>query len=227
MPDFQERGAHDYRKDACLTLEEFERIVVRCIVHYNSERVISDYPYTDEMIQAHLRPYACDIWNWKLQESGTNLIAASEKEIALTLFPRTDGKFTRYGLVVNRLRYHRDGYKDEYLKGGNCTVAYNPDDVSHIWLKTDNGFEEFSIIETMYTGKTLTEVAEKKQNQDVLIKSEAEGALQAKIQLMAFIENAVEHSTPPPNTSIKGIREKRQSEKRKKHRNIEEVIENG
>ncbi len=227
MPDFQERGAHDYRKDACLTLEEFERIVVRCIVHYNSERVISDYPYTDEMIQAHLRPYACDIWNWKLQESGTNLIAASETEIALTLLPRTDGKFTRYGLVVNRLRYHRDGYKDEYLKGGNCIVAYNPDDVSHIWLKTNNGFEEFSIIETMYTGKTLTEVAEKKQNQDVLIKSEAEGALQAKIQLMAFIENAVEQSTPPPNASIKGIREKRQSEKRKKHRNIEEVIENG
>ena len=24
MPDFQERGAHDYRKDACLTLQEFE-----------------------------------------------------------------------------------------------------------------------------------------------------------------------------------------------------------
>ena len=31
MPDFQERGAHDYRKDALLTLQEFERIVVRCI----------------------------------------------------------------------------------------------------------------------------------------------------------------------------------------------------
>ena len=33
MPDFQERGSHDYRKDACLTLEEFERIVVRCIIY--------------------------------------------------------------------------------------------------------------------------------------------------------------------------------------------------
>jgi len=28
MPDFQERGVHDYRKDACLTLDEFERIVL-------------------------------------------------------------------------------------------------------------------------------------------------------------------------------------------------------
>ena len=139
MPDFQERGAHDYRKDACLTLEEFERIVVRCIVYYNAERVISDYPYTKEMIREQVRPYACDIWNWKVQEPGTNLIAATEKEIVLTLLPRTEGKFSRYGLIVNKLRYYRDGYKEEYLRGGSCVVAYNPDDVSHVWRRTDNG----------------------------------------------------------------------------------------
>ena len=27
-PDFQERGTHDYRKDACLTLREFEQIII-------------------------------------------------------------------------------------------------------------------------------------------------------------------------------------------------------
>lgn len=26
--DFQERGAHDYRKDACLTMKEFEKILL-------------------------------------------------------------------------------------------------------------------------------------------------------------------------------------------------------
>jgi hypothetical protein len=44
MPDFQERGAHDYRKDACLTLEEFERIVVRCI--YRNRRYSRELSYT-------------------------------------------------------------------------------------------------------------------------------------------------------------------------------------
>ncbi len=227
MSDFQERGAHDYRKDACLTLKEFERIVVRCIVYYNSERVISDYPYTDGMIQEQVRPYACDIWNWKVQEPGTNLIAATEKEIVLTLLPRTEGKFTRYGLMVNKLRYHRDGYKEEYLKGGSCVVAYNPDDVSHIWLRTDNGYEEFQIIETMYTGKSLEQVAEIKKGQEAIVRNEAEEALQAKIRLMSFIETAVEQKTSPEKVSIKGIRDKRQSEKRKNHKNIEEVIKNG
>jgi len=227
LPDFQERGAHDYRRDACLTLEEFERIVVRCIVYYNSERVISDYPYTDEMIQAQVRPYACDIWSWKVQEPGANLIVVSEKEIVLTLLPRTEGKFTRYGLMVNKLRYHRDGYKEEYLKGGKCIVAYNPDDVSHIWLRTNNGYEEFQIIETMYTGKSLEQVSEIKKSQEVIVRNEAEEVLRAKIRLMNFIEAAVEQNTPPEKVSIKGIRDKRQSEKRKKHKNIEEVIGNG
>ena len=61
MPDFQERGAHDYRKDACLTLEEIERIVVRCIIYYNSERVLNDYPYSETMLEKQVKPYACDI----------------------------------------------------------------------------------------------------------------------------------------------------------------------
>lgn len=43
-PDFQERGAHDYRKDACLTLEQFEKVLIRCIIYYNSQRIIENLP---------------------------------------------------------------------------------------------------------------------------------------------------------------------------------------
>ena len=227
MPDFQERGAHDYRKDACMTLEEFERIVVRCIIYYNSERVISDYPYTNEMIRGQIRPYACDIWGYKSTEPGTNLIETTEREIVLTLFPRTEGRFTRYGLKVNGLRYHRDGYKEAYLKGGRCIVGYNPDDVTVVWLKTETDFEEFRIIETAYTGQTLDQVIEARRKKDAIVRNEYEEALKAKIRLSAFIETAAEQAVPSGNADIKGIREIRQTERRKKHRNIGEVISNG
>jgi transposase InsO family protein len=36
-PDYQERGAHDYRNDACLTLPAFEEVLLHCIIHYNSK----------------------------------------------------------------------------------------------------------------------------------------------------------------------------------------------
>ena len=32
------------------------------------------------------------------------------------------------GLVVNKMRYDADGFTEEYLNGGKCTVAFNPDD---------------------------------------------------------------------------------------------------
>ena len=227
MPDFQERGAHDYRKDACLTLEDFERIVVRCIIYYNSERVLSEYPYTEEMIADQVRPYACDIWNWKLQEPGTNLISVSENEIVLSLLPRIEGKFTRYGLMVNKLRYHREGYKEKYLKGGNGVVAYDPDDVSCVWLKTANGYEEFRLIDSMYASKSLDEVEAVRKSQDTLVKNEAEEELQAKIRLMKFIETVAEEKHSPELANIRGIRENRKSEKHKAHKNIGRKLSNG
>lgn len=39
-PDFQERGVHDYRKDACLTMADFEKIIIHCIIFYNTKRVL-------------------------------------------------------------------------------------------------------------------------------------------------------------------------------------------
>ena len=41
--------------DACLTLREFERIVLHCIVYLNSRRVI-DFPFTEEMIADGVEP---------------------------------------------------------------------------------------------------------------------------------------------------------------------------
>lgn len=46
--DFQERGVQDYRKDACLTLEQFEKVIINCILYYNNHRII-DLPNNREM----------------------------------------------------------------------------------------------------------------------------------------------------------------------------------
>lgn len=135
-PDFQKRGIHDYRKDACLTIEDFEKIIVRCIIYYNCERLLKNFPYTKDMIEAHVKPFSNSIWNWNKNLNSNNLITISSKDIVLTLLPRTDGKFSRSGLQVNKLRYkcHEHNYTEKYLSGGNITVAYNPDSVSTIMV---------------------------------------------------------------------------------------------
>lgn len=84
-PDFQERGAHDYRKDACLTLEQFEKILIRCILFYNTQRVLNNFPYTDDMLENRIQPYANNIFQYGLSLDGVNLIDINKEQIELTL----------------------------------------------------------------------------------------------------------------------------------------------
>ena len=73
-PDFQQRGSHDYRKDACLTLYQFEQILLRCILFYNSKRIIENYPYTESMIEEQVLPTSCSIWDYGLRQASADLL---------------------------------------------------------------------------------------------------------------------------------------------------------
>ena len=33
----------DYRKDACLTMRDFETVILRCILYYNSQRILENF----------------------------------------------------------------------------------------------------------------------------------------------------------------------------------------
>jgi hypothetical protein len=54
-PDFQKRGQHDYRKDARLTLRDFETIILRCIIHHNKQRILENFPYTEDMLAKEIK----------------------------------------------------------------------------------------------------------------------------------------------------------------------------
>lgn len=228
-PDFQERGAHDYRKDACITLEEFEKILLHSIIHYNTQCVVENFPFTEDMLEAGVKPYRNTIWNYTLQQ-GSGLIQVTQEDVVLTLLPRTPAKFTRKGLMANGIRYrHTDGnYTQRYLSGDSVTVAYNPEDVSKVWLLENGKYNPFELIESRFARKTIDEVVELKAKQKEIIKEEERGLLQAQIDLVSHIE-AVSESKPTRKgeTSIKGVTENRQAERRKTHRDyIKEVIKN-
>lgn len=190
-PDFQERGAHDYRKDACLTLEQFEKVLIRCIIYYNSQRIIENFPYTDDMLKNKVSPYANDIFTYGKNLEGTNLVKVNKRQLMLTLLPRTTGKFTRSGLIVNHVRYKNPNYAEKYLSGGNATVAYNPDNSSFVWLVDKGNFIEFELIENRYRSKKFSEIETMQTQKKEIIKSVQENNTQAKINLASHIEAIV------------------------------------
>lgn len=215
--DYQERGAHDYRKDACLTMNEFEKILLYCILYYNSKRIIENFPYTTDMITQNIQPYASNIWNYGLTQEGANLIDVSYEMLMRTLLPRTIGKFQRNGLIVNKLRYKHDGYTERYLQGGEVTVAYNPNDVTTVWLIENSEYVPFILIESRFKGLELSDVFTMKSEQRQLVKNASEANLQAQINLAEHIETIVENVASFDNVNLKSVRTTRSKERIRTH----------
>ena len=217
-PDFQQRGSHDYRKDACLTLYQFEQILLRCILFYNSKRIIENYPYTESMIEEQVLPTSCSIWDYGLRQASADLLDISSEELILTLLPRVEGRFTRQGLKVNGMRYRHDNYTEKYLTGGTVTVAYNPENTSYVWLLENGSYIRFELIESRYRNKNLEEVESIKTGQKTIIKAFTKEQTQAQVDLVNHIEMIAFQKDYKGKTKIKGIREKRRKEQIKTHK---------
>ena len=215
--DYQERGSHDYRKDACLTMLDFEKVILRCIVHYNSQRIVKNFPYTKDMVQNQIKPFANSIWEWGKEQMGANLIVVDKEQVILTLLPRTVGKFSRFGLKVNKMRYKHENFTEKYLVGGEVMVAYNPDDVSAVWLIDNGSYIRFDLIESRYRGEGLSDVEIMQRGQEELIKVATMDNMQAQINLVQSIEIIAASVNNPDKVDIKSIRNTRQREQAKNH----------
>lgn len=206
--DYMQRGVRDYRKDSSLTLYDFESILIRCIIFYNSARVLSNFPYTEDMLDKQIKPHCSDIWNYSVSQYNPTIKVETEA-LYKVMLPRTAGKFTRTGLMVNSLRYLNSDYKELYLSGGTVQVAYDPEDVSKVYLS--DKMVVFTLIESRYQGKSLEQVQELKYRQNYLVKSEEKVSLQAQLDLAEHIE-VVRESSRRGNPSIKNIRDNRKKE---------------
>ena len=217
---FQERGAHDYRKDACLTMNDFEKILLHCIIFYNSKRVMENFRFTEEMLIQEVKPIPCYIWKWAEKNIGSNLIDVDREILMKVLLPRTNGKFTRFGLKVNGLHYKNALYRDAYLKGNECICAYDPDNSNYIYVIENGAYIRFDLIEERFRDRDLDKIEEMKKKQRELVKREQEQKQQAQIDLANNIQMITEMAVSGKRLSTKNIRETRKREQIKTHKNL-------
>ena len=222
--DFQERGATDYRKSACLTLADFEKVILHTIIFYNSSRLLRNFPFTEEMLADGVKPYASSIWKWGIGQPEANLISVPQKQLILTLLPRTTAQFTRKGLIVNKLRYSNRNFMEQYLDGKEVIVAYNPDDTNKVWLLENGSYTPFSLIESRFADLSLDEVSELKRQKKDLLRAEEENSMVAELELMKSLEAIVGVSvkrTKRSTAELKNIRDNRSKEAERTHRKLE------
>jgi putative transposase len=213
--DFQERGGKDYRKQASLTMYQLEKVILHSIMTYNNSLLIDLPAFTD----LEVKPFRYTLWNHHLQAHSSELIKVDKQLLYLTLLPRQKGLFTRKGLVVNKLRYKAEGYKEQFLNGGEVIVAYDPTDVSKVWLIHQKNYHPFELIQEDFIGKSTHEVSEEIASNKNRLKMNKSLSLQGQIDLINNIElNTTKQFDETP--SIQGMRANRQRERKQIRRRI-------
>ena len=211
--DAAKRGAPDYRKGACLTLREFEEIVVRTIIYYNTKHVMEDFPLTENMLSAGVPPRAADIWRYSvhIKKDATFALDVSAEKLRVIMLPRSEAKFTRRGLRFNGMHYFREGYTDDYLTGTKTAeIAYDPCDTSSIWLITkDAEFEEFRITDGRFAGKTHETTLGMRTAQADIVKQYGKEQMEAEIKLGKEIETIRDRAKLLRSLSVKTKKEEK------------------
>ena len=227
--DAGQRLAKDYRKNACLTLKDYEKVIVYSILYNNNKRVLEDYPYTEGMLIEKTAPHPKDIFSWGRKQDGANLIPVSNKKLIMTLLPRTKAKFSRKGLLVFGLRYDskEKNFTEEYLSNKDAVVAYNPDNADIVYLFQNGSFTEFQIIESRFAGKSFADVSQMQESQRELVRNAASGNLQGRIDLASNIETIIMGTSKSENINLKNVRAVRQQETRKNHKDFVKEVVNG
>lgn len=227
--DAGERLAPDYRKNACLTMEDYEKVIIHAILYNNNKRIVENYPYTEEMIKAKVQPYPSNIFQWGKDQSECNLLTVSKKELIMTLLPRTNAKFTRQGLIVFGLRYDckERNFTEQYLTVRDVVVAYNPESADKVYLQQEGDFIEFCLIESRFTGKSFKEIKEIQIAQRKIVGDAVPNNLQGRVDLASHIENIVEGKEKSRDVNVKGIREAKKRTKELRHKDFMEEVQDG
>ncbi len=191
--DAGERLAPDYRKGACLTMEDYEKVVIRAILYNNTQRILEDYPYPEGMLEAKVKPHPNCVFEWGKNQQECNLIEISAKQLILTLLPRTKAKFTRRGLLVSGLRYDSKAgnFTEDYLRGGEVVAAYNPESADIVYLLREGEFIEFGLIESRFSGKSFVEIKEMLSEQKNLENDAVHDNLQGRVELASHVERII------------------------------------
>lgn len=186
---------------------------MHCIVFYNRSRVIEDFPFTKDMMNREVKPYASCIWNDGLMQEDVHLLPLKKERLVMTLLPRTKARFTRKGLMVNKMRYRNQDYCERYLDGKEEIAAYNPDNVNQVWLLENGSYIPFELIESRYMDRDVEQVWDMKQSQKSMIKEEKARSMQEEITLQRVIDVIANKEVEKGN--LKHIRSTREREREK------------
>jgi putative transposase len=144
----RERGDPDYRLDACLTLRQFRKLMIYCVLYHNNHHRMNRKTFRPDefMIPDHIEPYPVDLWHWGMDNRVGHLHRMSLDKIRWNLLPEKEALVTRRGIIFERMRYSCKLAMEEdwFVKAGETgswpiSVAFDPRKSDLVYIRLDNG----------------------------------------------------------------------------------------
>ncbi|WP_051640960.1 Mu transposase C-terminal domain-containing protein [Bacillus sp. MB2021] len=247
----KERGEQDYRLKANLTIEEFTKIIIKCILFHNNHHVLTDYVLDENMLEKGVKKIPNEIWKHYENHSKGQLRILPEEVIRTYLLQTDTALITPKGLSYRKLLFAgeyalRNSLFQKARIGGNYRVkiCYNPMDLSEVYMFDENGrLHKFTLLEhlTSYSNKGIDEIEVLKKWEQEMDNMNKEKELQEKMKLYTEIEDIVKEArekteaerdySKSKSQRIKGIKENQrnerllQREKAKKIREMGEILD--
>ncbi|MGH1461871.1 MAG: Mu transposase C-terminal domain-containing protein [Neptuniibacter sp.] len=147
-PIGKKRHGNDYRMDGILTLKEFTQMIIKIVLHYNNDNVVSTYDI-DSGVPKTLPANPLTLWNWGI-EYRTGLLRRPDTELVkVNLLPHTNATVTEHGLKVFGCYYsckqalEWGWFEENYSGPRTVTVAYDLYRTNVIYLRPSDSYAEF------------------------------------------------------------------------------------
>ena len=235
-PDFQERGARDYRLDATLDIDQFTRIVLYCILYYNNQHLLRDYEKSSDMIADGVQAIPSDLWDWGIAHRSGSLRAFPPERVRLSLLPSGEATVTATGIRYAGCFYScQKAIEEHWFERARqrarwkVRISYEPRCMDEIYLQDETGRGHFipcALTEKSrhHQGRTLWEIDQIRQEESRAARNHEPQILRGRINLAENIKGIVHEAqtmrvdAPDPSGSNRqrtgSIRENRRVEKR-------------
>lgn len=191
--DSQERWAVDYRSQAMLTLEDFTKVIIHCVLYLNSCRIIQNCQVGE------VAPVAAELWRWYDGQGESIVIPVSGERLYQFGLPRKSATLSRKGINNQGLWYTGAKYKkllERKNVGDTIKIAYDPDNVSQVYLIDGMEYVPFELASycRQYVGATQAEYQiekdKHKTNSKELEHLDTEGRIKALQNIQTIVGQA-------------------------------------
>lgn len=202
---FKERGESDHRLRASLSIEDFTKIIIKCVLFHNKNHVLNDYVLDELMIEEGIEKIPIQIWNHGLKHKKGQLRVLSEEMIKTHLYPIDRALVSARGVSYKKMLYASEyALKNQWFEKARINgswrvnICFDPRDLTNIYVmgEGDEGLIKLTLLDHLlkYENKGIEEIEQMIKHEQTMDERSKERELQEKVHLFAEIEHIVEEA---------------------------------